>query len=691
MPSGGRRIDRVIDDEVSGPERLLWDAFRGGTWVDLRVGDPSADDLEKAGLWQASRTIRAEVIAALLLGAGAVEPGQAPGIRLRGARISGRLDLTGSTIISLLVCEECYFDAEPRFAESTARTVWITSSRLPGFDGTRMRLDGILNLRSSVIGSAVRLDQAKVAGQVCLRDVTAGAGGNEVAVAADGLMVEGNADLGNLTARGIVWLEGAQVSGMIDLTGAMVAGGHEGAITFSNASIGGRLRCGGLSADGTVRMRNTEVGASFVLSGGRLSAPAGVALDAGGLVVRGGVFFVDGFTAEGQVRLIGASLSANLTLAGAVITNPGAKALNLDRVTMGNFDASGIVCAGQVSCVSARLSSGLDLTGAHLDGGDDQPALNANGVTVEGPVTLTGLQARGEVNFRSSHIRDLVQLNGACLENPGRIALCFAHADIAADVSCDDITVTGTTTLANGRIAGTVSLERARLADPAELALDARYLQAGQVRLILASPARGAVDLSHAHVGLLADDPASWPAALNLSGLTYQALEPQLAADERLRWLALGPSGQQPQPYEQLAGHYTAIGQPAQARRILYARERRQRDSKGPLGRAWSLLQDLTVGYGYQPWRAASWLLLLLLTGTIIFHAAPPPPQHGGGPHFNAVIYTLDLLLPIVNLGQKNAFNPAGAEQWLSYALMAAGWILATTIAAGVARVLRRA
>ena len=328
--------------------------------------------------------------------------------------------------------------------------------------------------------------------------------------------------------------------------------------------------------------------------------------------------------------------------------------------------------------MGARFSGGLDLTGAHLDGGDDQPALNASGVTVDGPVMLTGLRARGEVHRPVPvTIRDLVQLNGACLENPGQIALCFSHADITADISCEDITVTGTTTLASARIAGTVSLERARLANPAGVALDARYLQAGQVRLIPADTGRSAVDLSHAHIGLLADDPASWPAALNLSGLTYQALEPPLAASERLRWLALSPSGQQPQPYEQLAGHYNAIGQPAQARRILYARERRQRDSKGPLGRTWSLLQDLTVGYGYQPWRAASWLRMLLVTGTIVFHAAPPPPQQQGTvrpPLQRRDLNTLDLLLPIVNLGQKNAFNPACAEQWLSYALMAAGW-----------------
>ena len=54
------------------------------------------------------------------------------------------------------------------------------------------------------------------------------------------------------------------------------------------------------------------------------------------------------------------------------------------------------------------------------------------------------------------------------------------------------------------------------------------------------------------------------------------------------------------------------------------------------------------------------------------------------------MIYTLDLLLPVVDLGQKHAFNPGGAEQWLSYALIAAGWLLVTTVAAGAARVLSR-
>ena len=105
----------------------------------------------------------------------------------------------------------------------------------------------------------------------------------------------------------------------------------------------------------------------------------------------------------------------------------------------------------------------------------------------------------------------------------------------------------------------------------------------------------------------------------------------------------------------------------------------------------WGMLQDVTVGYGYRPRRALAWIGLLLAAGSVLFSAAPPPAlQTGAAPHFNGIIYTLDLMLPVVNLGQKYAFNPGGAEQWLSYFLIAAGWTLATTVAAGAARVLQR-
>jgi hypothetical protein len=102
------------------------------------------------------------------------------------------------------------------------------------------------------------------------------------------------------------------------------------------------------------------------------------------------------------------------------------------------------------------------------------------------------------------------------------------------------------------------------------------------------------------------------------------------------------------------------------------------------------VLQDVTVGYGYRPRRALGWSGFLLAIGSAVFSAAPPSaPQTGAAPHFNGIIYTLDLMLPVVNFGQKYA-NPGGPEQWLSYFFIAAGRTLATTVAAGAARVLRR-
>ena len=85
--------------------------------------------------------------------------------------------------------------------------------------------------------------------------------------------------------------------------------------------------------------------------------------------------------------------------------------------------------------------------------------------------------------------------------------------------------------------------------------------------------------------------------------------------------------------------------------------------SQKPPGRVWSLLQDITVGYGYQPWRAALWFVAFLAAGSAVYAAHPPRPlDPSSAPHFNAVAYTLDLLLPVVNLGQKFAFSPAGAS-----------------------------
>jgi len=59
-------------------------------------------------------------------------------------------------------------------------------------------------------------------------------------------------------------------------------------------------------------------------------------------------------------------------------------------------------------------------------------------------------------------------------------------------------------------------------------------------------------------------------------------------------------------------------------------------------------------------------------------------------PHWNPALYALDLLLPVIDLGQDNAWREVGTGQWVASALILLGWMLATTAAAGASRLLRR-
>jgi hypothetical protein len=668
----------VIPAALTEAEELLWQAFARGAPVDLgRAADGSRP------------VIRAEVITALLLGAVPAEPGGAAGIQLRGATIAGPLRLLGGTTAWPLACQDCQFDTGVDLVDSSVRTVRITASELPAFDGTRLRLDGILDLADSRVAGCVRLDHAKVTGQLSLRGSVAGDGTD--AVAATGLSVDGDVDFLRLEARGGVSLEAATVTGIVDLTEARMASPGGRALVLSYATIGGKLDCRDLAVDGETRANNCKVTAQLIMSAAQLSNPGGVALFAGGLRVGGGSFLNSGFSARGVIRMIGARLDANLTLDGGTFDNPGGEALNLERAEIRSIHGDDLTCHGQLSLTGARIGGDLSLARAVLDAGAGAFALVAERAQVDGTLVLREVKALGEVNLRSVRVGERLLLQGAELRNPALTACRLSRAQITSDIFCDQLTAEGRLRLRGAVIGGALILHSAALANPAGTAFDARNVQVQEFVLRPAGPVDGEVDLRNAAVGWLRDDPGTWPAQLRLDGLTYQSLEPLLPPGQRLRWLERDPDGYLPQPYEQLAAYYSALGQPGQGRNVLYARERAQRRGRSKATRAWGMLQDITVGYGYRPRRALAWIGLLLAVGSVVFSVAPPPALQGApAPHFNGIVYTLDLLLPVVNLGQKYAFNPSGAEQWLSYFLIAAGWTLATTVAAGAARVLQR-
>ncbi|MFD0470454.1 hypothetical protein ACFQ0B_20665 [Nonomuraea thailandensis] len=60
------------------------------------------------------------------------------------------------------------------------------------------------------------------------------------------------------------------------------------------------------------------------------------------------------------------------------------------------------------------------------------------------------------------------------------------------------------------------------------------------------------------------------------------------------------------------------------------------------------------------------------------------------GPAWDPVLYVLDLIVPVANLGHRTAWDPAGIDKAVSVVLILSGWLLATAVIAGVGRVLNR-
>jgi hypothetical protein len=199
--------------------------------------------------------------------------------------------------------------------------------------------------------------------------------------------------------------------------------------------------------------------------------------------------------------------------------------------------------------------------------------------------------------------------------------------------------VTGELRLAGAQVGGVLVLEGATVDNKGGKALDGSNLSVGAGLLVVTRSAAGTPGLAFLSWGRISrrsgqltsvsrdsvssgDDTRCWSRQLKLSDVRYDMLDPPLSAQERVRWLRRDMDGYVPQNYETLAAMYRGRGDDASARVVLLAKERERRQRLPCYGRAWSWLQDVTVGYGY-------------------------------------------LLIPV-------------------------GWILFTTIAAGIARVLRR-
>ncbi|MEY9990197.1 hypothetical protein ABIE67_002229 [Streptomyces sp. V4I8] len=626
-------------DGWSPQERRMWEAYRLGEWC---------DDVAE---------VRGSALRYLLIAAPSPYPGCQTRLQLRGTRVTGELDLAEVTVAGSIRLSRCRFEEPVRLDNAHLGAAFeVNACTMPGL---------------TLAGARIALECEIVA----------------------------------CTVTGTVDLRSLAVENRLSLNDTDIRPSHgEAALDAQSIEVGEDFWASGLDCSGTVFLNSARIQDVLAFRGSRIRGDSG--LQAPELTVGGGLFLDSGFSGTGQINLYGASIGGSVRLDDCRLdgpgAGPGAYALNLSCAEIGGdiWAGRGLVVQGPAIVRDTSVRGSVVLKGAHFDISSRVPtaeaALDASRLRVGGDIDCRdGFVTHGMIDLRDARVGGSLLFEGAeltALDN--RYPALRGNGVETGGVFnlCDGFTAYGRISLNSVTVRSRVCFDDAALDTSAdESALSFVGSTTASLSFRLREAPAGVVELRHSRIGLLRDAPAAWPTGLVLDGAVYDSLHPALPARTRLPWLGRDPAGFVPQPYEQLAATYQRQGQDADARAVLVAKHRSMRRTLSPPARLWSLLQDATVGYGYRPLRAVWLLLCLLSTGAALFTGWPPTAVGDGKPPpFQPGIYTLDLLLPLVDLGQERSYAPTGLAQWAAVALIGMGWLLATTVAAGASRVLRR-
>lgn len=628
-------------------------------------------------------------------------------IRLLGADLSGQLSVVGAVLEGGVA------------PDGTTDALSVDRARIGGdFFCGGLTTNGELRILGAEIAGQVTMERAVLMSTNRVDDSALSGDGCEIA---GGLFAE------EIFCEGEVRFPGARIGTHLSFTHAAVAAipRDDGSLSLAFRFDGAELTRGAffdhLEARGELRFIGAKVNGQLSFVGARLEAhplegePVDV-LSLDRIEVAGGMFCAD-LVAAGPVRLPGAKIHGQLLMGGAVLNGtpdpqqggrPALFAVNAELE--GGFYLALVEAIGEISIAGAKVEGQLVFSGATLKALPEaplRPVLNADGAVVTSSVYGEKVSAAGEIRFSGLTVGGRLVMDGSTLSG-AKDGELYASAAFTGD----GMQARGIYCRAGFSVAGQMRLPGVRVEEQfwihgailkAEDGENAclNLIAAHVDELVLALvETDGAVDLRDASVRSLwdaedGDFEGQLPRAMRLEGFSYQSLREPLDAKRRLSWIASSQRDRHyPGVYRELAESFRRIGRAGEARKIAIANERRARRDMRSWGvrRAWSDFLWVTIGYGYRNGLAALWLVGLIGVGALLFsldessflETARHPP------HFNPVLYAIDVTVPVLDLGQAHGRSATGWLAWVSLCLAVSGYALAAAVIAAAAGVFNR-
>ena len=351
----------------------------------------------------------------------------------------------------------------------------------------------------------------------------------------------------------------------------------------------------------------------------------------------------------------------------------------------GSLDLSFATVGKPLTLIRCYVPDGINLVSAHLQD-----------ITVRrsrvGPVFGNLANIHGDASFMSgdfgpvsffrARIDGTLDLTGARILGAGQDSVNLVEANVVGDVLFHDgFTTDGIVYARLSKIGHDLSFHGVQFKGDGQLDAERATIDGTFYWVDVKHTPKTTLDLEDAHAGAIWDDEASWPAPGNLllNGFVYGDIAGGPSdGTARLRWLGLQPPEYHPQPYRQLAKVLSEMGRDDGAIQVRIAKEVAQRrlGHESLAQRAWSLVMQSTIGFGYVPLRALWWIAGFVGLGTILFGwgyrmriitpteeaayrefvaTGEAPPHY---PVFNPMVYSLENFLPVVELHQDKYWRP---------------------------------
>jgi len=202
------------------------------------------------------------------------------------------------------------------------------------------------------------------------------------------------------------------------------------------------------------------------------------------------------------------------------------------------------------------------------------------------------------------------------------------------------------------------------------------------------STIRGPLDLRHCSVDYFVDS-RNWPQRYQINGFRYRQLIHDTPVQEiKLfkTWLA-NQAEFSPQSYDTLAQVLEQAGYKTKANAVRFAGKQHQKRLADWRQRLILFFQLIFVGYGFKVYFAVIWVVILTVIGIGALESIQLPHSEKLGTLRELGFYTIDMLLPIVELNsdhkQITSQLPASVQTYF-YFLKLMGWVLASFLVAGL-------